>query len=234
MPTAVVAAGARVYVELRIVSLSGRSFVQQTDLGRRRLPLFPLPVVLFPGALLPLHVFESRYRRMAAFCLEADRRFGLLYHDNDRYGQFVIDPGRVGCVAEIMKFQPLPDGRSLMLTRGIERFRISDGIESGSPYHEALVESDPDDDVDIPDLPERRSRTIHLFHKALTRLSDEGNVTAPPAVSEVEDVSYQIARSVRTEPAWQQRLLAARTEDVRLEQLDALLLTVISAGRGDG
>ena len=106
---------------------------------RYRLPLFPLPVVLFPTAAMPLHVFEPRYRRMVARCLEYDRRFGLVYHDADEQGPFLTEPGRVGCVAEIESFQPLPDGRSLLLARGVERFRIDDGIESEEPYYEALV-----------------------------------------------------------------------------------------------
>jgi len=106
----------------------------------RRLPLFPLPVVLFPGAVTPLHIFEPRYRQMVARCIEYDRRFGLLYHDPDRLGPFERTPGRVGTVAEIGEFRILPDGRSLLLATGIERFRIVDGIESDTKYHEALVE----------------------------------------------------------------------------------------------
>ena len=92
----------------------------------RRLPLFVLPTVLFPGALLPLHVFEPRYRQMAARCLETDKRFGVLYHDGERWGPFALREGGIGCVAEIVRFQPLPDGRSLLLTQGLERFRIVD------------------------------------------------------------------------------------------------------------
>ncbi|TVP47096.1 MAG: hypothetical protein EA350_06025 [Gemmatimonadales bacterium] len=114
----------------------------------RRLPLFPLPVVLFPGAVTPLHIFEPRYRQMVARCIEYDRRFGLLYHDPDRLGPFERTPGRVGTVAEIGEFRILPDGRSLLLASGIERFRIVDGIESDTKYHEALVETMTDGDDD--------------------------------------------------------------------------------------
>ena len=64
----------------------------------RRLPLFPLDVVLFPGELLPLHIFEPRYRRMVARCLETDHRFGLIYHDSDRLGPFLMEEGRVGAL----------------------------------------------------------------------------------------------------------------------------------------
>jgi hypothetical protein len=111
----------------------------------RRLPLFPLPVVLFPGAVIPLHVFEPRYRQMVARCLEFDRRFGLVYHDGDRLGPWETAPGRVGTVARIGEFQVLPDGRSLLLAHGEERFRIVDGIESDAAFLEALVEEIPEE-----------------------------------------------------------------------------------------
>ena len=68
---------------------------------RRRLPLFVLPTVLFPGGRIPLHVFEVRYRQMVARCLEYDRRFSLLFHREDLHGPLHVEAGRVGCVAEI-------------------------------------------------------------------------------------------------------------------------------------
>ena len=71
-----------------------------------RLPLFPLNVVLFPGAPLPLHIFEARYRRMVARCVEYDRRFGVVFHDADRTGPFLME-GQVGWIAEIQKFLPM-------------------------------------------------------------------------------------------------------------------------------
>ena len=97
--------------------------------------LFPLPgVVLFPHAVLPLHIFEPRYRQMVAHCVEGNEQFGLIYHDPDRHGPFSTENGGVGCVARILKYQPLPDGRSLILCRGLDRFRIEDGIESGAGH----------------------------------------------------------------------------------------------------
>ena len=72
-----------------------------------RLPIFPLSVVLFPGTPLPLHIFESRYRRMVADCLAADRKFGITPAGAKRE---LPDPGTVGCVAEIRVHQELPDG----------------------------------------------------------------------------------------------------------------------------
>ncbi|MBV9772853.1 MAG: LON peptidase substrate-binding domain-containing protein [Gemmatimonadetes bacterium] len=191
----------------------------------RRLPLFPLPVVLFPGALMPLHVFEPRYRQMMAWCLEGDREFGLIYHDPDRFGPFDAVPGRVGCIAHILKFQPLPDGRSLILTEGTERFRIEDGIESEAPYYEALVDEYPDLDGARRGIVQRRRTTIALFHRVLAEvLNHKGGV---PAIDMASETAFQLAQAIRIDPAWQQELLETRGESARLDRLDFLLRAVL-------
>ncbi len=191
----------------------------------RRLPLFPLPVVLFPGAVMPLHIFEPRYRQMMAHCIEGDRRFGLLYHDPDRHGPFRFE-GQVGGVAEILEFQPIPDGRSMVLTRGIERFHIEAEVESEALYYEALVREYPDVALDMPELRERRRRSFERFRQAIERLS-EGSPTPP--LDEDRDGSFQLAQWIQVDPAWQQELLERRDELSRLEMLDELLHKVVDA-----
>jgi Lon protease-like protein len=105
----------------------------------RMLPLFPLHVVLFPGRPLPLHVFEPRYRRLLRDCLAADRRFGVVAI---RYGRAELgcaEVYRVGTVAEIVRVEQLDDGRSNIVTRGAERFRIKKLIPDAQPYLQAEV-----------------------------------------------------------------------------------------------
>lgn len=184
---------------------------------RFRLPLFPLPVVLFPTAAMPLHVFEPRYRRMVARCLEYDRRFGLVYHDSDEQGPFLTELGRVGCVAEIESFQPLPDGRSLMLARGIERFRIEDGIESEEPYYEALVTAYADLDGPL-DLLRRREESLALFEEVLSTLPEEPERL--PELNLQHELSFPLVRTIQVEPPWQQAFLELRDEAHRLSELD--------------
>jgi Lon protease-like protein len=224
----------------------------------RRLPLFPLPVVLFPGAVTPLHIFEPRYRQMVARCIEYDRRFGLLYHDPDRLGPFERTPGRVGTVAEIGEFRILPDGRSLLLATGIERFRIVDGIESDTKYHEALVEPLVDGDGDAgedagghgrgdeawrgaPDagtreeaLMERRRQTLSLLEVVVDRLGFPGDevegMEAIPPMDPAEEVSFHVAALIRTDPMWQHGLLSLTLESARLDRIDALLRDALAAG----
>jgi Lon protease-like protein len=194
-----------------------------------RLPLFVLPTVLLPGALMPLHVFEPRYRRMMARCLEGDRRFGVLFHDGDDGDDgndegFALVEGLVGCVAEIVEFRPLPDGRSLVLCRGTTRFRVVDGIESDAGYAEALVE----DYVDAPHLPgdivERRRAALDGFRALLeqTLAADElPAIELPDADS--GDISFHLASLIRADARWHQALLELPTERARLGRIAQLI-----------
>src|SRR5256885_4028337 len=102
----------------------------------RELPIFPLPIVLFPGAPQPLHIFEPRYRQLLQDCLTGDRRFGIAYvapHPPPGADP-VPTPGDVGCVALIPSNQALPDGRSNILTVGERPFVLRGWISSAHPY----------------------------------------------------------------------------------------------------
>jgi len=186
---------------------------------RYRLPLFPLPVVLFPTATMPLHIFEPRYRRMVARCLEADRRFGLVYHDFDKKGPFLTEIGTVGCVAEIVDFQPLPDGRSVLVALGIERFAIADGIESGEAYYEALVapyaDLRPAEGLEL-----HRRRSLALFEAVVRALPVEAG--AVPELDVSMELSFPLVRTLEVDADWQQAFLELRDEGHRLERLDAV------------
>ena len=196
----------------------------------QRIPLFVLPTVLFPGAILPLHVFEPRYRQMAAKCLETDRRFGVLYHDSEA-GSFELADGAVGCVAEILEFKPLPDGRSLMATRGVERYRVMDGVESDTLYTEAVVEPWPDtsseDNEWIARITARRYRSAELFAEAASRAGRPSD--SLPRMDPAHDVSWQIAQAFRIAESWRQALLEMRSELDRLDEIDRLLRVVIES-----
>jgi Lon protease-like protein len=189
-----------------------------------RLPLFPLPVVLFPGAMIPLHIFETRYRRMVAYCLEADKRFGIVFQDPEHHDAFELDDS-VGCIAEILDFQPMPDGRSLLLSQGRERFLVRDGIESGGPYTEAVVEEYADLPFERTGLDHERRESVELFYRTLDVL--DCPLDAMPSIDRTHDVSFQLAQCIRIDPAWQQTLLVLRSERERLEQLDDLFRAIL-------
>src|SRR3954453_16717344 len=92
--------------------------------GVHHLPLFPLPVVLFPGVPLPLHIFEPRYRQMLLDVRVGYNLFGVSYLDSAVQTNEVPPVGHVGCVAEVTETQVFPDGRSNVLTLGVVRYRI--------------------------------------------------------------------------------------------------------------
>jgi len=94
--------------------------------GMRELPLFPLPVVLFPGVPLPLHIFEPRYRQMLTDIRVSNNLFGLSYFDPTIASTEVPPSGHIGCVAEVTETQTFPDGRSNILTLGVIRYALGD------------------------------------------------------------------------------------------------------------
>ena len=82
------------------------------------LPLFPLDLVLLPGAPLPLHVFEPRYKEMIAECLDEKKPFGVVRSSSEGVAE-------IGCTAEIVEVtKRYDDGRMDILTRGVERFEV--------------------------------------------------------------------------------------------------------------
>ena len=113
------------------------------ELSVRELPLFPLPeVVLFPKEVLPLHIFESRYRIMLKSVLETDSMFGVIKWDPNTKTM-----ANVGCCAQIIKHQTGEDGRSNIITLGQQRFQILEIIRS-TPYCSAMVSWINDENVD--------------------------------------------------------------------------------------
>jgi Lon protease-like protein len=95
------------------------------------LPLFPLDTVLFPGMVLPLHIFEERYKLMVNRCLDEERPFGVLLAGEG--GDARGTPHRVGTTTTIARVSRLDDGRMNLVTIGGERFRLLD-IRHDGPY----------------------------------------------------------------------------------------------------
>lgn len=115
------------------------------------LPLFPLGTVLLPGATLPLHIFEPRYRQLVVDLVTGavpDREFGVVAV---REGWTPDDDGLdglhgIGCTADLRDVQRLPDGRFDIVTRGARRFRLLDVDADSKPYMVGSVEHLPDDE----------------------------------------------------------------------------------------
>ena len=195
-----------------------------------RLPLFPLGLVMLPGLLLPLHVFEERYRDLVRDLLELpeqERRFGVVAI---REGREVGADGvtalhEVGCVAQLRRVTPCDDGRFDIVATGAERFRLT-GLAEGAAYATGLVELLPDDlgPADEAALLDRAVRTAfrtYVAALAQARGDDEVEVGELPADGLV--LSYVVAASVVVDLEDRQRLLAEPDGVARLRAELALL-----------
>ena len=182
------------------------------------LRLFPLNTVLFPGAVLNLHVFEERYRRMIAECLDANEAFGVvLIRDGREAGDPDVTPHEVGTTAEISEVTPLPAGRYYISTTGGRRFRI-ERIVSREPYLTAEVRylEDADDDADAraSELTHRVLREFREYVKLLVAFS--GNASEVDLPHDPVDASYVVGDALQVADALKQRLLELRTAEARL------------------
>jgi Lon protease-like protein len=183
----------------------------------RELPIFPLPLVLFPGATQPLHVFEPRYRSLLADCLDGDRRFGIAFAAPDKPSDPA--PGDVGCVAHILTTQALPDGRSDILTTGEQRFVLLEWLPTDRPYRMARVEEFVDEPADAAEAEGLASDVRRDFLRVLEALEQD-----PPELPvDPEALSFRVAATLELEAPGKVALLAIRSTTVRLRRLAALL-----------
>ncbi len=191
----------------------------------RHLPIFPLPLVLFPGATQPLHIFEPRYRALLADCLEGDHRFGIAYAAPEQGLDPIPAPGDVGCIARIRETTALPDGRSDIVTTGERRFVLLEWLATERPYRMARVEEFADDPADAPEaeaLAANVRRDFLRVVQALGVLSDHER--EPLALSaDPEILSFQVATALELEAPAKLALLGIRSTTIRLRRLAALL-----------
>jgi Lon protease-like protein len=189
------------------------------------LPIFPLPLVLFPGAPQLLHIFEPRYREMLSDCLDGDRRFGVSWVDPSAEPDPAPPPGSVGCVAYVRARTALPDGRSNILTMGEDRYVIRGYVDSGKPYRMASVDTfdDAPESADGVDLISRRvGDWFRRFAAATSALNDEG--TDPPELpDDPKALSFQVAAALEVEGRRKLDLLTMTSTRQRLEALEQLL-----------
>lgn len=188
--------------------------------GTGRLRLFPLNTVLFPGAVLNLHVFEERYRRLIAECIEAAEPFGVvLIRDGQEAGDPGVEPHEVGTTAEIRDVTPLPQGRYYVSTTGKRRFRIRT-IVSRDPFLAAEVEfledaaADEEDDARAAELTHRVAGEFREYARLLVAFSGtDAEVQVP---SDPIDASFAVGDALQVADHLKQRLLECENARARL------------------
>jgi Lon protease-like protein len=173
-----------------------------------RFPLFPLGLVLLPGELVPLHIFEERYKLMVGECLEQDTEFGIIWLSDDGLKE-------IGCAARITRvLERFDDGRLNIVVEGTVPFRLTRRIED-LPYPAGDVEPLADDgEADQEALERARSRYADLVEEVTDARPD------PELLAQLD--AYGMAATLEVAPAAKQSLLELRSESGRLEQLEAL------------
>jgi Lon protease-like protein len=189
----------------------------------RELPMFPLGTVLFPHGVLPLHVFEPRYRTMTERCLADDATFGVVLiergsevgGDDERFG--------VGTAARIVQAGRLDDGRWVLMTVGEHRVRVEQWLPD-DPYPRADVVPLPDRaDLDagraLPDLAADLRRLLALRAQLGERVP--GVEVALP--DDPVHASFEACALAGLGPLDGQRLLELDDAGQRLRELSALV-----------
>ncbi|MGH9967582.1 MAG: LON peptidase substrate-binding domain-containing protein [Pyrinomonadaceae bacterium] len=200
--------------------------------GVRELPVFPLPVVLFPGVPLPLHIFEPRYRQMLNDIRVSNNFFGLSYFDSSA-GETELPPaGHVGCVAEVTETQSLPDGRSNILTIGLIRYRVDNYIDRGDPYLVAQVsffEDDEENDELLNQTSHDVAETFTRIARAVRIINDERASLPDISDTEPQRLSFLVAAAMEIDAELKQELLELRSTSERLQRLREMLARAVSS-----
>ncbi len=188
------------------------------DLSVRELPLFPLPeVVLFPNEVLPLHIFESRYRMMLKSVLETDSLFGVVKWDPNTKSM-----ANVGCCAHIIKHQTADDGRSNIITIGQQRFQVLEIVRS-TPFYTGIV-SWIDDEIsqNLIDLDNLRDSVIQALHDVVnltSKLTNSQKILPDKLPNNPMELSFWIGAHLGGPVSdEQQRLLEERDTFIRLQR----------------
>jgi Lon protease-like protein len=175
----------------------------------REFPLFLLPTVAIPGELIPLHVFEERYKTMIGECIEAEREFGIVWLSDESLRE-------VGCAARIERvLERMDDGRMNVLVRGTRPFRVLER-QSHLAYPAGVVDfvQDRDEEVD-PELQESAHKAYaELVQRATDRVLEE------PELAEM--TAYAMAATVDFGLDAKQGLLDMRSENARLRLVTRL------------
>jgi Lon protease-like protein len=173
-------------------------------------PLFPLQIVALPSELVPLHIFEDRYKTMFARCLSEPSEFGIVC---------VADDGLrpIGCSCEVVEvLERFEDGRINLVARGTRPFRIRERVEH-LPYPAGVIEflEDREEDREIAALEAAQDAYTQLVERATDREPDREEIAAMGA--------YEMAATVEFGLDAKQGLLDLRSENARLRLLTRLI-----------
>ena len=186
--------------------------------------MFPLGTVLLPGSVIPLHVFEPRYRAMVRHCLDHDREFGVVLIERGSEVGGGDVRAMVATVANIAEAQELPDGRYALIAVGTRRLTVTAWL-ADDPYPMAEVVDWPDEPPDAG-FGDRLAPVVSMLRRLLALASELG-IDSPAATTEVADdavmATYHVAALAPVGPADRYTLLAADGPERRVVLLKQML-----------
>jgi Lon protease-like protein len=174
-------------------------------------PLFPLSLVALPGEMVPLHIFEDRYKAMMAHCLQDDSEFGIVWMSDDGLQE-------IGCACAIDRvLEQMEDGRMNLVARGTRPFRVLER-QSHLSYPAGIVEFLADNPADGDDLAQLAAPARAAYADLVKRATDRELSDAELA----ELDAYGMAATVDFGPDAKQGLLDLRSEGARLRLVTRL------------
>ena len=183
------------------------------------LPLFPLQLVLFPGGMLPLHIFEERYKEMIGEVLSAGKEFGIVQAGE----KGIVNTGCTAIVDRVLK--QYTDGRLDLLAAGRRRFEIV-ALNDELAYLRGAVDFFDDDDFE-PVRPDVQKKALDGF--AELRSLRAGEEMSEPQIGDPQ-LSFKLAQPV-ADLEFRQLLLATRSEADRMKQVAEYLQSYVSKER---
>lgn len=197
----------------------------------KQLPIFPLPLVLMPGEMLPLHIFEPRYRQMLIDIETNGNLFGVsLFEAGEEFSERP-EIGSVGCVAELRESQQLEDGRSNVLTFGVIRYRVVNFVDDGTPYLKAEVEFFEDAGDDESEVEKKSDEIFGLFERVAKAAFDlSGNRGKYPEIerSDPERLSFLVTAAFNLENQQKYEMLVMESTLARFDKLRVILTSAVS------
>ena len=200
----------------------------------QEIPVFPLATVLFPGAILPLHIFEDRYKQMIQFAIDNGGMFGLSYSENAAVDKETpVEVGSIGCLARINAVMPIEDGRMNIISTGVIRYRVT-SLPQTLPFLIARIKPFRDDQEPDSDVTEVFAETLEAA-KELIEIADRLDESSLTGVSELPDepeaASLVISSAMPLDNRAKQNLLEMTSTRLRLLRLKQTMMKLLPGYR---
>jgi Lon protease-like protein len=179
------------------------------------IPLFPLNVVLFPGMMLPLHIFEKRYQRMTRECIDSGEPFGVVLakDQTNLAGDILDDLYRIGTTAHITAVEHLQDGQVNLIAVGQDRFIIKDIRVAADNLLLGRVDPYPMQDVDSPAARRLGQQLRPIIQRYINHLADASGEDLSEAVLPTDPAALAFLAGMAIQGALpdKQQLLSAQS-----------------------